>query len=192
MTAAACLGFGVPAFAVMIASTVLEFKKNVDKRNDAILFSGLGALIFALTYSVMVVTSGDVREFAPILFFMAVPQSICAVYLFTVYAVHARLARRLSKCLSLIKNDHITSLVELGMILGLREKKIKKSVLRLIRAGRLPGASVDEANGEILFTESIWAKQRFICRNCGAELTVDFGHTLVCEYCGQALPISRN
>ncbi len=180
----------LPAFVFIVIFTFSAFKKSMEK-NTAILYSGLAAFLFALTYFLIFTLTGNLREWEMTSVFI-LPQTALAVYLFAVYVLHARYANRLSRCLSLVQNDHITDLDELGYILGLHEKRLKRYVKRLIKMNRLDGAGIDEAAGEIVFTKSIWAKQRFVCPYCGAETTVDYGHTLVCEYCGQALPVKKH
>ena len=118
--------------------------------------------------------------------------TIMAVYLFIVYPIHARRSRKLSGCLTLIKDDHITSTEELADILGVRESGVHRLVSSLIRKGFLEGAEIDKAQHEIIFRKSVWAKQKAVCRYCGASLIVDYGHTLICDYCGQALSVESN
>ena len=186
-TAVGCF-FGL-AFVFLIKFTVQDFKKDI-KRNNAILYSGIGALIFSLSYVFCLFATGFlVPEF---IYIFVVRQAVMAVYLFIVYAVHIRCTHRWSRCFSLVQNDHITSLDELGNILCLNEKQIEKCVTHLINAGYLEGAFIDKEKREIVFSKSIWANQRIICENCGAELIINYGHTLICEYCGQALPVKRN
>ena len=62
---------------------------------------------------------------------------------------------------------------------------------QLIKMGELSGAEVNNTNDEITFKKSVWAKQKFICKSCGANLVVNFGHTLICEYCSGALEIQN-
>lgn len=190
-TAITCLI--APAFVSLIVLTVLDCKKRFEK-NDAILFSSIGAFVYALSFAVIfaaVMPSIPGPMPVEMVFVMIVMPAIAALYLFIVYFLHARYARRLARCLSLVKNEHITSLDELGMILGTNTKQTKKYVLRLIKKGFLDGAIINETKRLILFSKSIWTKQKFECENCGAVLIYDYGHLLVCDYCGQALPVKR-
>ena len=182
--------FATPASLVLLVFTIEEFKHNIKEKNHAILFSGIALSIFAATYGFLFLIYDSPTW--TLYSIMVVPQAIMGLYLLIAYGVHARFALRNARCLSLVRNDHITSLSEIGTILGLNEKQTKKCVQRLIASGDLSGAAIDETTGTILFAKSIWAKQKFVCKNCGAALIVDFGHTLVCEYCGQALPVTRN
>jgi Ca2+/Na+ antiporter len=188
--AAAVACFASPAAVALLVLTIIEFHRNIKKKNDAILYSSIALMIFAVGYFIMFAATDSLDW--TLLSGMVVPQAVMSVYLFIAYVAHARYARRNARCLSLIKNDHFTSLFELGSVLVLNEKQIRRCILRLIDAGELDGASIDEASRTIRFAKSVWARQRFVCKNCGAALTVDFGHTLVCEYCGQALPVNKN
>ena len=188
VTALCCLCV-FPAYIFVIVFSITEFKKNLQK-NTAILYSGLGAFVFSMTYIVIFLITGVLKDWDMTSLF-TLPQMILAIYLICVYALHARYANRMSMCLSLIQNDHITSLDELSGILGVNADKVKKYIKRLIKTKHLDGAMIDETKNEIVFTKSIWARQRFVCRYCGAESIVNFGHTLVCDYCGQALPLTR-
>jgi hypothetical protein len=178
--------FAFPAGAVwLLINTVHEFRKNTQ-RNNRILYSGIASGIWALTYSVLFLLdleAGDNLFFG--LAFMWAPQAVMAVYLIAVYIIHTRYSLAQAKVLSLIKNDRITSINEISYILGTEQAKAKKRIRRLIKSGALEGASVE--GDEVAFKNSVWAKQRVSCRSCGAALVVDFGHTLVCEYCGGAL-----
>ncbi|MBQ6268005.1 MAG: hypothetical protein IJK64_09590 [Clostridia bacterium] len=189
-TAVGCLACPV-GYVWLIVNTVIEFRKHIRK-NRAILYSGLGAAIFSLTYFIIFSMTSDEDDFLMGLSFMWLPQAIMAVYLFIVYAIHARRSRKLSACLMLIKDDHITSTEELADILGVRESGVNRLAASLIRKGFLEGAEIDKAQHEIIFRKSVWAKQKAVCRYCGASLIVDYGHTLICEYCGQALSVESN
>ncbi|MBR4727831.1 MAG: hypothetical protein IK080_08085 [Clostridia bacterium] len=189
-TAVGCFAFPV-GYVWLIVNTVIEFKKHIRK-NSAILYSGLGAAVFSLTYFILFVMTSEEDDYLTGLSFMWLPQAIMAVYLFIVYPIHARRSRKLSGCLTLIKDDHITSTEELADILGVRESGVHRLVSSLIRKGFLEGAEIDKAQHEIIFRKSVWAKQKAVCRYCGASLIVDYGHTLICDYCGQALSVESN
>ena len=62
---------------------------------------------------------------------------------------------------------------------------------KMLRMGVLDGAYLEEDDGELQFTKSVWAKQLVECVHCGAKQTVNLGQTLVCAYCGSALQVKR-
>ena len=101
-------------------------------------------------------------------------------------ALNAR-DRRIDRCLYLIKTEHITALSLLADGSGLTEKQVVRALRTAIRLDELRDAQVDERLDEVIFEKSCWARQRAVCSSCGAELVVNFGQTLVCEYCGSAL-----
>ena len=90
-------------------------------------------------------------------------------------------------CYMLVQKEHIVSLQTISSILGTNDKKTRKLMQSLIKNGKFGQATIDEQTQELLLEKSIWAKQHVVCDNCGAELVVDFGHTLTCAYCGSAL-----
>ena len=91
----------------------------------------------------------------------------------------------------LINKEHIVSLKKISDILDIKYSKIEKTVNSLIKSKKINNAKIDKAKGEIIFGKSIWYKQHVVCENCGAELVVDFGQTLICEYCSSALRVRR-
>ena len=92
-------------------------------------------------------------------------------------------------CIRLVKDEHIVSLEKISKITSKDIGSLKKIYSSIIKNGYLNDCSIDEKGNELVFGHSIWAKQHVVCENCAAELVVDFGTTLICEFCGSALKV---
>lgn len=185
-TALSCFLFPLGLIGIIIC-TVIECTKNIG-HNKAVLYSGIASAIFS-TFMILTVTyisyTGSLGTY-----FLAIiyaPGVVVSVYLLLFYAIIFRRSRIFRKCIILVREEHITSINTISEIVGKDEKRITSVLQRIIKMGELSGAEVDVKKSEVIFFKSIWAKQIVECYDCGAELTVDCGHTLVCEYCGSAL-----
>ena len=98
--------------------------------------------------------------------------------------------RRAERVASIIKVNHITSIRRIQEILGYSDKKLKKAFDYMIFTGMIR-AEIDFKKQEIIFKNSPWAKRLCVCNNCGAEIVVNFGDTLTCEFCGSALDVKK-
>ena len=193
-TVIGCFLFPV-GFVWLIVNTVIDFKTRKEK-NNAVLYSAIGATIFSLFMSgyIVMVSYMSSEEKTGQTYYLAliyIPALVIAAYLYAVYFVHFHRAKQLSRIFYLIQTDHITSISRLAEITGLDKKATIRHLNTLIKMGNLKNAIVDEKHGEVILKESLWAKQRVICQTCGAEIIVNFGHTLICDYCGGALMVKR-
>lgn len=176
-----------------IINTMIDYKKCKDK-NNAVLYSALGSTIYTVFmagYVLFASLSMNKGGEFDIIMLMYIPPAVQAAYLYIVYFIQMHRCRYLSRIYSLVELDHITSVPLVSEIIGINRATTRKYIKKLAKMGFLKGANVDEKTGEINLKECIWAKQRVICQNCGAEITVTFGQTLVCEYCGGALKVKK-
>ena len=185
---ATVIGCVIP-FGIIISIwlTVCEVRKST-RPNKVILFCAIGALAFAVTMSGYILWgsfAGNLKTYG--LALMYIPAGVQAVYLFCVYPPLFRRTKSLELCLFLVQNEHITSISQIAEIVGVKQDKTVSYLNLLIQLGKLDGAKVSLDQDEILFTKSVWAKQKVVCKSCGANLVVNFGQTLVCEYCNGAL-----
>ena len=174
-----------------IFCTIHDVKHNTEQ-NKSILHCATAALIFSLFmsgYILWLSFAGNMDTYA--LAWMYIPAFILAIYLYCVYFILARRAKFFNQCILLIQQEHITSIPQISEIVGLPHAKTISVLKKLIKMGELNGAGVDEVNSEVIFTKSIWAKQKFICKSCGANLIINYGHTLTCEFCNGALEIQN-
>lgn len=179
----------VPGFIWILVLTVREAKTSIEQ-NRTILHCGLGALTFAVAESVYMLVFSLPGELGRIPFELLFPfafSGLLGIYLLCVYSALSARNRRIRRCLLLVQQKHITSRALIGEILGLSERRTTRLLQRIIRMGRLDGAWLQEGADDIRFKKSVWARQRVICQSCGAELVVDLGRTLICDYCGGAL-----
>lgn len=178
-----CFLFPVGAIWLLILTPKVT-KSIEDKRT--VLHCGIAAITFALvfTYFILTFSNGD---FPFIILSTYIGAFLLGVYLLILYGVLALRNRKLRRCLLLVQQEHITSLPMIAEIMGLSREKTVKLFMKLFSLGFLDGAYISDDGQELQFKKSVWAKQRVICRSCGAELVVNMGHTLTCEYCGGAL-----
>lgn len=177
-----------------IFNTVDDFRHRRD-RNPAILYSAFGAMLFSMFMGGYVaffawMDDDGIQGIAPLIIYYLLAL-VLAAYLFIVYGFHTRRSRYLTGIYSLIRSDHITSVPMIAEIMGIDRAKTIHHLQTLIRMGYLKNAHLDEKQEEILLHESLWARQLVVCQSCGAGITVNFGQTLVCEYCGGALKVKR-
>ncbi len=186
-TVIGCFIFPV-GFVWLLALTVWEARRSIEQ-NRTILHCGIGAIIWGLFMSIPFLlfgqTSGSPMPFAAYTAYIGA--FLLGVYLLILYGVLALRNRKLRRCLLLVQQEHITSLPMIAEIMGLSREKTVKLFMKLFSLGFLDGAYISDDGQELQFKKSVWAKQRVICRSCGAELVVNMGHTLTCEYCGGAL-----
>ena len=178
----------VPGFIWLLVLTCKEANQSIEQ-NRTILHCGIGAATFALFMSVPMLLF-SLGESSPMPFTVYVSYTgaaLLSVYLLCVYGVLTARNRKIRRCLLLVQQEHITSRALIGEIMGLNEEKTDALLKKIIARGLLDGAWLCDGEDEIQFNKSVWAKQRVICRSCGAELVVDMGRTLTCEYCGGAL-----
>ena len=176
-------------FILTVICNILE-AKYVTKRNKSILYSGIGAIMFSLFMSSCVIWTtfvGDLDKNTYMLALMYIPAFLVSVYLFIIYGVLSKRAKRFAQCILLIQNEHITSIPEIAEITGMTKKETVSVLRKFIKMGGLDGADMDSAENEVVFTKSIWAKQKVSCKNCGASLVVNLGHNLVCSFCNHPL-----
>ena len=83
--------------------------------------------------------------------------------------------------------SHITSTQELAQTMGLKRWQIDCEIDRMIRWGVLKDAQLDIPSAKILLPKEKWADAKVVCSECGAELIINIGRTLVCPYCKTAL-----
>lgn len=162
-----------------------ETSKHLRK-NQRIGYCGIFTVIFSVSmtlYTTVLPSGAD----SGIFLFIFVPPIFYGIYAICLYILLARRANGVSRLYLLVQQEHITSISQLCQITGLRREQTLRWLELMIRRGMLDGAWIDEKTDTVRFKKSIWARQRFICAYCGAELTVDLGHTLVCEFCGSAL-----
>lgn len=167
--------------------TVYEVRHSM-KVNKTILHCAIGAMIFAVVMTGAILFSsftGNLDTYGLVVIY--IPSWIQAIYLFCVYLPHFRRAKQMEQCLFLIQTEHITSISQIAEIIGVKNGKVISAIQRLSKLGILDGTQVAKEQDEILFTKSVWAKQKVVCKSCGANLVVNFGQTLVCEYCNGAL-----
>ena len=193
---ATAIGCFMPPIGLLLAiiNTVFDYKKLKEK-NKAILRSAFAALIFSLFMTGYVVfiplISGTIDVMFEFVIYYAMVL-LLAIYMFIIYAVLSHRAKYLSQIFMLIKNDHIISVSMISEIVGINKGRTVKYLKALEKTGDLRGAVIDPARDEIEIKESVWLRQNFICSSCGAEITVVYGQTLVCPYCGGALKIKLN
>lgn len=184
-TAISC--FAPVLFFLPVICTVYEIKYNTNQ-NKTILYSATAALIFSLFMGGYILWGsfvGNLGTYA--LAFAYIPALIISAYLFCAYIPLSKRAKLFSRCILLIQQEHITSISQISEIIGISETKTVSVLKQLIKMGELDGADVNNTNDEIIFKKSIWARQKFTCKSCGANLVVNLGHTLICEYCNGAL-----
>lgn len=116
---------------------------------------------------------------------------IQAAYIFVFYFALKKRNDNIAMLLQLINIEHITSVETIAGFMNEKVAKTEKRVEFLIRKNILPGAHLDKETKTVTFEESDWAGKKAICRTCGAAITVDFGRTLVCEYCGGILSVEK-
>lgn len=156
------------------------------RKNKVILYCGIFTLIFSATmtaYTTLMPTDADTHIMALIF----APPMIYGVYALCLYGVLARRANAVSQLHLLVQQEHITSIHQLCQITGFSQKRTLRLLGQMIRLGILDGAWIDDETMTVRFRKSIWARQRFVCADCGAVLVVDLGHTLTCDFCGSAL-----
>lgn len=162
-----------------------EFSRYARK-NKTILYCGIATVIYSVTmtaYTTLMPTGADVTIPAVV---FGLP-SIYGIAILCLYIFLTRRADAIARLYLLVQQEHITSIPQLCQITGFRREKTVRLLHQMIRLKMLDGAWIDESRQTVCFRKSIWTKQRFICDDCGAELIVDMGHTLVCEFCGSAL-----
>lgn len=186
---AACF-YPIPfAFAV----TWLEMK-DYSIRNRRLIYFGLGACTVSVWMLIDTLVSSFLSEtgkVSSILFMLDVLILPGGIYLLVLYGILMRRNRRIQKCLMLIQKEHITLISRIGEILGLSDTEIRTLLNFMIQKNLLEGASLSENDDEIAFSRSVWAKQHVVCDSCGAELVVNLGEALICEYCGSVLKARR-
>ena len=178
-----------------VGLVLLIINANSEEKHQAgpvpaVLYSALAVLafsLFTLTMGVRLLTdSAEGNE--PLAFCLVMlPPLLLALTLFFLHHRFAGRARSMERCRKLVLQEHITGLDSLSEILGLSSEKTTKLLEHMIRTGILEDAWIDADSRELRFRSCLWAHQKMICDNCGAELTVNYGQTLVCEYCGSAL-----
>lgn len=175
------------------AATWFEVK-DFSTSNRRLLYFGLGActisfwMLGGTLISAFFSETGKASSALLVLDAMYLPGGI---YFLVLYGILMRRNRKIQKCLMLIRKEHITSVSRIGEIVGLSITETRALLTRAIRENLLEGASLQENDDDILFARSVWARQHVVCNNCGAELTVNLGESLICEYCGSLLRARR-
>ena len=187
---------GPLGFALTVALLIYQ-SRNPEKVGKHILIYGLAELIFPIFIIAWFTVFTGFDDSLPdswIIFFVLLSSGwglISGILNISMYAFLSRKKYLLAACENLINGEHITSLRTISDILGVEYLKVKKAVALQIKNGHFKWASIDDKKEEIIFERSIWAKQPVVCERCGAELVVDFGATLICEYCSSALKVKR-
>ena len=83
--------------------------------------------------------------------------------------------------------SHITQVENMASVMGVRQDVIREAFDRMIRWGVLKNAQFDPVQNKLLLPEEKWADAKVVCKECGAELVINIGQTLVCPYCKTAL-----
>jgi len=83
--------------------------------------------------------------------------------------------------------SHITRADRFAEVMNMRRDRIDRELGRMVRWGVLKDAQYDAAQGKLLLPKEKWAEARVICKECGAQLVINIGETLVCPYCKTAL-----
>ena len=181
-------------FILLIVSTVHELRTQREK-NEKILSAGVLLLFAALSMLCFLSVAAVTGDFGSMKYSYELivygPAALLGLLEILVYAVTAVRIGRLNTCRMLICRERITSVETLCEISGFSRRRLRRLIRALVRRGELVGASLGKTDADVVFTKSVWAKQRVQCLNCGAALTVDFGRTLTCEYCGGALEVKR-
>lgn len=174
-------------------STWLE-SKDYSTQNRRLLYFGLGACtvsIWMLTVHLVSTYIAPSSGNSLILFLLDLLFLPGGIYLLILYSILMRRNRQIQYCLNLICREHITSVKRLSEIMGLSEVAMRMLLQRILRAELLQDALLPESSDEVLFTRGVWARQHVVCESCGAELIVNFGETLTCDYCGSMLKARR-
>lgn len=162
--------------------------------NKRLLYSGLGALTFALFMILSTALTTFLGETQDAMKIMAVIYGIdlaLGIYLLALHCILMKRNARVQKCLKLIRLEHITSVKSLGEIMGADERQTRSLLKKIFRVKLIADASLSPDKDEIEFKKSIWAKQLVVCENCGARMTVNLGQALTCEYCDSPLKVKR-
>lgn len=175
-----------------VINTVIDYKTRTE-RNEAVFYSALGLSIFAVYSSGLFLFVGALTGlgYSGILKLIIILAAglIEGIYLFIVYYCQGKRLKTFTFCYNLIAQSHITSVDKLAEISGKSIPRTKRIIKNLIKRKWLDGAEIDDEHNEVVFKRSVWAKQKVVCNNCGAQIIVDYGQTLVCEYCGGALSV---
>ncbi|MBE6719437.1 MAG: hypothetical protein E7571_02125 [Ruminococcaceae bacterium] len=194
-TAAAVLCAVFSPLGILIAALLFIYQyRHYEGLDNKILFCGIADIVFCSSLGMMIaifsLSSGDMK--VALIMAMYYAQGIpCGIMIIAFHFIIRRRKNLCESCLMLINKEHIVSIEKISSVLGVDYKKTEKIVGSLIKTKRLENATIDKKAKELVFEKSIWAKQHVVCENCGAELVVDFGQTLVCEFCGSCLKVRR-
>ena len=162
--------------------------ETATKKKKTVLWCGLGSVLFSLTmlgYIIPFLLAG--LSAGGLLLISYAIGLLCGIGMIVFYVKLSDRAGKTALALSVICDEHITGIYEIGNICGMNDVETGKAIERLIASGELPEATVNRSHGTVEFIRSPWEKQLMICKDCGAEVLVLRGETLVCEYCGSAL-----
>lgn len=189
---AGSIGFFIPLVGIIlvIINTVID-NKYCTKNNKAILYTAICDTFLSLFMGGYILLVSIEISSSAFLAFLYIPAFFLGIYMFVVYFIFKKRANSINTILTLVKESHITSVLSISDIAGLDKNKTIKLINMLISTGDLDGASINKMTLEIEFEKCVWAHQLCICNTCGASIYVNFGQTLVCEYCSGALDIKR-
>ncbi|MCR5577396.1 MAG: hypothetical protein K6F56_10340 [Oscillospiraceae bacterium] len=189
VTAAFCCVFWPVGLALLIINTRREEKRQAGAV-PAVLYSARAVLLYSLFdlwFWFRIFKDAAEGAELPMFCLIILPPLLLALTLYLLNRRFAGRARNMERCRRLVLQEHITGLDSLSEILGLSAERMTALLERMIREGILEDAWIDADSRELRFRSCPWAHQKMICDSCGAELTVNLGQTLVCEYCGSAL-----
>lgn len=187
LLAAVLAFFVMPLGLIMTVLLMRAEEKKHPAGNYVMRGIGFGLMVFAMTETVIAVCF--VGAGIEVLYVAAVFFASALIGLW-MYLRGRQLQKtdRLHEVLhQVIHVSHITSTQELAQTMGMKRVHIDREVSRMIRWGVLKDAQLDIASAKILLPKEEWADVRVVCKECGAELVINIGHTLVCPFCKTAL-----
>ena len=187
ITAFACFLF-FPLGCLLFAVSLIYERKNFGK-NKAIVRSGLCLIIvslFMLTAFLVYSFSGVETGFIALFY---VPGLVSGIIMTATYCFFDLRNKRISRISFLIINEHIITVSEISEIVGISESDTVKLLKKMFENKILDGAYLDGDGKKVCFKKSVRKKEKAVCRSCGAEITVEFGYTLISEYCGGVLDV---
>ncbi len=182
-----CVGL-FPVGAVIAVILGKKEWETATKKERSVLWCGIGSVIFSaamLGYFIPFILAG--LDSGGLFLITCAIGLLCGIGMIVFYVKLSDRAGKTALTLSVICDEHITRIYDISNICGMNDAESEKAIERLLASGELPEATIDRSHGTVEFIRSPWVKQLMICRDCGAEVLVLRGETLVCEYCGSAL-----
>ena len=190
---ASFLGFfiAIVGLPFAIINSIIDYK-YLPYKNKAILHCGvtlIGVSTLFTTWTTIV--SLNIGQNPFIISSLYIGGILQGIYTCIFYLIHTRRANKLSYLLTIITEYHITNIGEISDLMCTNYANTLKLISTAIKMKALDGASISADKREILFEKSVWAHKLCICNTCGAAIKVNFGQTLVCEYCGGKLDVKQ-